>query len=210
MLIKPQQSDARSGKTLARELREIIANQGAQSRVCGETCTMICTDCGSMSCQCMCHCECPEAGKRLSSDPEKFPIEAGIIPLVYEMKREGSCVPCWSCEGHERHDGSLWKIPRVWFYCSSMVHLRLVGSGAHAMFIAKKLKAPWQVVITHSDPGNIDTTFSLEPKFNPDSQVGLGDLRADVLALAKGFSGFLKSEAGLLTRSVSQRQNSRV
>ena len=158
-----------------------------------------------MSCQCMCHCECPDAGKLLSSDPEKFPIEAGIVPLVYEMKREGSCVPCWSCEGHERPDGSLWKIPRVWFYCSSMAQLRLIGSAAHAMFVAKKLKTPWQVVITHSDPGNVDTTFSLEPNLDPDNPVTLTDLRADILSLAKEYADFLKSEAGLLSLSVARQ-----
>lgn len=205
MLIKPRQNDARSGKNLAHALREIIANQGAQGRVCGGTCTMICSDCGSMSCQCMCQCECPDAGKRLSSDPENFPVEDRIVPLVYEMKREGTCVPCWSCEGHEHPDGSLWKIPRVWFYCSSMIHLRLIGSGAHAMFVARKLKTPWQVVITHSDYGNVDTTFSLEPKLDPESKITLTDLREDVLALAKGFSGLLKTEAGLLSRAVSHR-----
>lgn len=205
MLIKPQDKAARSGEDLARELREVVANQGAQGRVCSENCDMICKDCGSMSCQCMCQCECPDAGKRLSSDPEKFPIEAGIVPLVYEMKREGTCIPCWSCEGHERPDGSLWKIPRVWFYCSSMVHLRLLGSGAHAMFVAKKINAPWQVVITHSDPSNVDTTFSLEPYLEPDSEVSLADLRSDVLTLAKGFSNLLKAEASILSRSAARR-----
>lgn len=201
MLIKPNQSGAHSGEDLTRALRKIVSNQGAQGRVCGETCTMVCTDCGSMSCQCMCQCDCPEAGKQLSTDPEKFPIEAGIVPLVYEMKREGTCIPCWSCEGHEHPDGSLWKIPRVWFYCSSMVHLRLIGNGVHALFISQKLKAQWQVIITHSDPGNADTTFSLEPCPDPEAKVTLDDLRADVLTLAKEFSILLKSEARLISCS---------
>jgi len=52
-----------------------------------------------------------------------FPIESGIAPLVFELKRLGVFEPCWSCEGHNDPGGNLWKIPRVWFYCDSVVQV---------------------------------------------------------------------------------------
>lgn len=87
-----------------------------------------------------------------------------------------------------------------------MIHLRLIGSGVHALFVVKKTRAPWQVVITHSDTGNTDTTFSLEPALAPDAAVSLTDLQADVRAIAEAFSEFLKSEARVLSRSHSSQR----
>lgn len=183
------------------EIRRIMTAPGPEGRVCDD-CAIKCDTCGSISCQCMCHSQCPEAPARLSSDPEHFPIEAGIAPLVFEMKRDGECTPCWSCEGHTQLDGSLWKIPRVWFYCPSMVHLRLIGRSVHALSTAGKIHAPWQVVVTHSDPGNIDTTFSLEPALLPATSVSLNDLQADVLVIAAAWPDFLKHGAQSLSRTV--------
>lgn len=206
MRIMSKNRSEQSDSAFASEIKQVLTNPGTEGRVCSDDCKIICSDCGSIACQCMCHCECPQASESLSSDPEHFPIEPGIVPLVYSMTKDGTCTPCWSCEGHERPDGSLWKIPRVWFYCPSMIHLRLIGSGVHALFVVKKTRAPWQVVITHSDTGNTDTTFSLEPALAPDAAVNLTDLQADVRTIAEAFSEFLKFEARALSRSHSSQR----
>lgn len=203
MLIKPNKQPSQDDGEFTSRIKEVLANPGAEGRVCSDDCAIVCSDCGSVACQCMCNSECPHTSKRLSSDPEHFPIEPGIVPLVFEMKKDGTCTPCWSCEGHERPDGSLWKIPRVWFYCPSMVHLRLIGAGVHSLFVVKKTRVPWQVVITHSDTNNTDTTFSLEPMLAHATDVTLAGLRQDVRTIAEAFSDFLKSEARALSRAHS-------
>ncbi len=60
-------------------------------------------------------------------------------------------------------DGALWKIPRVWFYCRSVVHLRVLADALEELHLDRRLSMPWRVVLTFSDGDNADTTVSLEP-----------------------------------------------
>ena len=99
----------------------------------------------------------------LSSDPENHPLESRIAPLVYALKRLEVFDPCWSCEGHNGTDGALWTSPRVWFYCRSVVHRRVLADALKELHLDRRLSAPWRVVLTFSDRDNADTTFSLEP-----------------------------------------------
>lgn len=168
---------------------------GIEGRVCGAHCTIICPQCGSTACQCRCAPECPEAPATLSSDPELHPIETAVVPLVYEMRRLGMFRPCWSCEGHLDPKGALWKLPAVWFYCESLVHVRLLGAGLVRLAAAGTLKAKWQVAVTFSDPDNIETAFSLEPKQPVEAGIGLADFRADLAAIARSLQGLMNREA---------------
>jgi hypothetical protein len=124
-----------------------------------------------------------------------YPIEAAVVPLVYEMRRLGMFQPCWSCEGHLGPKGELWKLPSVWFYCDSLVHVRLLGSGLGGLFTKGTLKTKWQVVVTFSDPDNIETAFSLEPAQPIDAGIGLPELRADLGAIARALQGLMNQEA---------------
>ena len=110
-----------------------------------------------------CSRHCPDIPRMLSSDPENHPLESRIAPLVYELKRLEVFDPCWSCEGHNGTDGALWKIPRVWFYCRSVVHLRVLADALKELHLDRRLSVQWRVVLTFSDGDNADTTFSLEP-----------------------------------------------
>jgi hypothetical protein len=76
-------------------------------------CHMPCACSGSIECACSCAPDCLEAPANLSSDPEKFPIEAGILPLVYAFNCLGACAPVWSCEGHIGPAGKVNRLPRV-------------------------------------------------------------------------------------------------
>ena len=111
-----------------------------------------------------CHRNCPAAPQRLSSEGERSPVEPSVAPLVFELKRLGVFHPCWSCEGHTDQAGALSKIPRVWFYSDSVVHLRALADAIDHLHAARRLSARWHLVLTYSDPANPDTTFSLEPE----------------------------------------------
>lgn len=88
-----------------------------EHRPCAD-CTIPCQCSKSPVCTCACTPSCPEAPARLSSDPVENPIEGRILGLVMALAKTGILTPCWSCEGHTRPDGSLHRLPQVWFYCS--------------------------------------------------------------------------------------------
>lgn len=182
-------------KRFGDQVAEAADARGVEGRVCGAHCTIVCPQCGSTACQCRCAPGCPEAPATLSSDPQAFPIEAAVVALVYEMRRFGMFQPCWSCEGHLDPQGELWKLPAVWFYCASLVHVRLLGAGLARLSANRTLKAKWQVVVTFSDPDNIETAFSLEPKQPVEAGIGLKELRADLAAIARALQGLMNQEA---------------
>ncbi len=177
------------------QVAKAVDARGIDGRVCGVHCAIVCPQCGSTACQCRCAPECPDAPATLSSDPQSHPIEPAADPLVYEMRRLGMFRPCWSCEGHLDPKGSLWKLPAVWFYCESLVHVRLLGAGLSRLSTNRTLKAKWQVVVTFSDPDNIETAFALEPKQPIGEGIGLTELRADLSAIARALPGLMTREA---------------
>jgi len=183
-------------------LTEAACTTGVKGRVCG-ACGVRCPRCGSMGCQCVCVSSCPEAPRALSSDPEGFPIEPAIVPLVFEMKRLGMFTPCWSCEGHALPDGSLSKPPRVWFYCSSLVQVRVFANGLASLKFSGKLHAPWHIVVTFSDPGNPDTAFSVEPALPANAQVKLAELQDDAATIARSLQALMNGEANRLLENIS-------
>ena len=191
-------------RQLSSEINEAALAKGVEGRVCSDDCTVKCPRCGSMACQCVCSVHCPEAPRALSVDPERYPIEPAILPLVFEMKRLGMFRPCWSCEGHPRPDGTLWKVPRVWFNCDSMVHIRLLADGLNQMTNAGRLVAPWQVVVTHSDSDNPETTFSIEPTLPPGAETSLSALQSDVATIARSLHALLNQGARKLQHKAAK------
>ena len=189
---------------LASEIAEAAGAHGIEGRVCSESCTVKCPQCGSTACQFECSPDCPDAARALSAEPDRFPIENGIVPLVYEMKRSGLFTPCWSCEGHLRPDGSLWKLPAVWFYCESMVYVRLLSQGLSKLLAGRRLSAPWQVAITFSDPDNPETTFSLEPSRTADAPLSLPALQRDASAIADALERIMNDEGRALQREAGK------
>ncbi len=131
-----------------------------------------------------CHWSCGAAAQRLSSDPAS-PLEPAIVPLAFELKRLGVFCPCWSCEGHNDAEGRLTKLPRVWFYAQSVVHVRALAETIDRLSATKPFSAPWRVVVTYSDPDNPDTTFSLEPE-PAGGGAALTGLQNDARRIAEG------------------------
>jgi hypothetical protein len=135
----------------------------------------------------------------LSSDPVAYPIEPGIVALVYAMTRLGLFAPCWSCEGHARADGSLLKTPSVWFNCDTAAHLRLLWDGLAKLRNAARLSTAWRIAVTFSDPDNPRTTFALEPALSADDPPTLQQLQRDADEIARALQSIML-EAGLALR----------
>jgi hypothetical protein len=174
-----------SDDRLHAEIVQAVRPPCATGRICGDACAMICAQCGATTCQCACSPDCPDAAIALSSDPQAHPIEPGIVALVYAMTRIGLFAPCWSCEGHARADGSLWKLPTVWFYCDAMAHLRLLADGLARLTHARRLHAVWRVVVTFSDADNPRTTFALEPAVVLEGGATLQQLQGDAAEIGR-------------------------
>jgi hypothetical protein len=136
-----------------------------------------------------CNRHCPSAPQRLSSEGGLSPVEPIVAPVVFELKKLGLFHPCWSCEGHANQAGELWKSPRIWFYSDSVLHVRALDMAIDRLFDARRLSTRWRLVLTHSDPDNPDTTFSLEPELATEPSLGAlqGDLRAIAADLGRYF-----------------------
>ena len=191
-------------RRLKHEIARAADMHPVAGRVCGSHCTLSCFSCGRGDCGCACSPDCVRASSELSADAGKYPIEPAVLPLVFEMKRLEIFTPCWSCEGHPHPDGSLWKLPSVWFYCESLVHVRLLAAGVAEMKLAGRLAARWNVSVTYSDPDNPDTTFALEPVVAPDAPATLMQMRADLGAIARALKSLMSKGALKLQGALSR------
>ncbi|NKB60269.1 MAG: hypothetical protein GKS00_28515 [Alphaproteobacteria bacterium] len=174
MRIKQRKDSEKHAAGVREALDEILQSNADGTPVCAPDCPKAGAHCSRL---------CADIPQMLSSDPEKHPLEGGIAPLVYELKRLEAFIPCWSCEGHNGPDGTLWKLPRVWFYCDSVVQLRVLADAITALHIERKLNVPWRIALTFSDDDNADTTFSLEPVLEQERPT-LASLQHDVDTIA--------------------------
>ena len=119
----------------------------------------------------------------MSSEPERFPIEAGIAPLVYAFHSLRLTPPCWSCEGHYNKSNELDKLPCVWFYANSMVYPDIVSELLSELSADRRLSIHWHIrMVRWGD--SLDITFSIEPRINPTDDPDLDDLRKDTRVIA--------------------------
>ncbi len=176
---------------LREELARILRSNADGAPVCAP-------DCPGASPE-RCSRRCPDIPVIMSSDPVNHPLEDRIAPLAYELKRLEAFHPCWSCEGHNGPDGKLWKIPRVWFYCESVVHLRVLADAVKELHLTETLSVPWRVVLTFSDEDNADTTFSLEPNLDHERPL-LYALQRDIDVIAEHLRALAFTEARKLSR----------
>lgn len=196
---RPDQQNSRSRRT---ELTDAAKLRTVEGRICGVNCTAVCPSCGATNCQCRCSAACPDAPAMMSEDPVKEPIEPAVAPLVFAMKRLELFQPCWSCEGHTGLDGSLWKLPKVWFYTRSLVGVRLLSDGIKELEHSRQLAGRWHIAVTFSDRDNVDTTFSLEPVAPLAEGVRLADLQNDLTIMARSLPGMIGNQANRLMREL--------
>lgn len=119
----------------------------------------------------------------MSSEGDRYPIEQKIVALVFGFNCLRICPPFWSCEGHQCQDGSIQRVPQVWFYTRSLVYPRLIGDWLTRLHFTKCLANPWHICVSYSK-SSLDTGFSIEPDLKRMEQVVLEDLQRDVAVIA--------------------------
>ena len=120
----------------------------------------------------------------MSSDPDRYPIEEKVVPLVYELNCLRVCPPCWSCEGHNDLQGEVSKLPRVWFHSRSIVYPRMIAERLASLKFKKSIKCDWGVTVIPWSGNGLHTTHSIEPCIAPQTSCNLGVLQEDLLTIA--------------------------
>lgn len=139
-----------------------------------------------------CSPQCSEAQTALSSQPDEFPIEHAIVPLVYGLASTRVIQTCWSCEGHMDNQNRLIRLPCVSFYTSSPVYSQLIQLHLINLRMDKLLAYQWQVVLSdYSQTWGI--TYSLIPNLNLETkEIRLGSLQNDLKIMAKDLQQKMK------------------
>jgi|TARA_R110002096_G_scaffold35765_1_gene100510 hypothetical protein len=136
----------------------------------------------------------------LSSEPDKFPIEAGIVPLVYVLADTGVIQTIWSCEGHLQPSGAeLWKTPQVWFCADDAVAAQLLSV---ALFDLRESLhcSDWLLRLVPIERG-LTSVYSIEPRLekHQDGAGMLKLLREDVQTIAERLPSSLQGLAASLS-----------
>lgn len=168
----------------ANEALRVLLRQPTTDKVrpCSN-CDISCACSGSSTCTCGCGWDCKNAPAMLSSEPVGFPIEDGIVPLVFELTGLRVFHPCWSCEGHTRGNGTLFKIPRVWFEPEDLIYVNLIDHHLKMLRAKKMITNTWlMIVVTPIE--DTRTCFSIEPDRHQASEVSLSILQREVKVIA--------------------------
>jgi len=130
-----------------------------------------------------CSPKCDDASRALSIDPERYPLEPKVIPLVYEVMASAGLKSCWSCEGHMDNEGELWKVPQVCFYSDTPIYPQLVLIHLLDLYQAKKLSFLWHIVLSDFSR-SLNITYSIQPNLNQVNDPHLGALQHDMQVIA--------------------------
>lgn len=163
------------------KLRDLIAQPSdTQARPCpdcsirfGEETLLSAENCSSA---------CKYAPRHMSGEPDKFPIEAGSVPLVYALYSLRLITPCWSCEGHLNADGGIGKLPKVWFYSGSRFYPKMIAQVIGQLQAHHKIGYSCGVKVLPFSQSLFSTTYSIEAQA---SDVRLGELQKDIITLGK-------------------------
>lgn len=170
-------------------LRQPFDNELRPCKGCEEVCA--CAK-RSRSCCCQCSAHCPSAGRILSNDGERYPIEPDVLPLVYALSALRIVEPCWSCEGHES-SGSGVRKPQVWFYARSAAYPELLQRHVSHLANAGKLAARWEIVVSEYQPEACITLFVIRPEGSSD--IDLAPLRKDLRTIGRELQAAMRNQA---------------
>lgn len=179
------------------ELRRLLDQPGPTAARPCPACDAPCPCMGSRDCACACTPDCPDAPRRMSSDPERFPVEAGIAPLVFALYATRVCRPCWSCEGHLDAAGRLRRPPAVWFYAETATYARMVFVALEAMRFERRIASRWRVGVTAVEHDNPCTLYTVEPAMTEDAPPSLDALQEDAAAIGAGLLAKLREQSRL-------------
>ena len=176
--------DATSRKRSA--LSHLLAQPKDQDQRPCPDCNIQC-ECPKRSQTCCCGCgpDCLNAPAQLSSEPETFPIETHVLPLVYGLTSLRVVETCWSCEGHETTDGKPIRIPQVWFSSPNATYPELISRHLVNLRAKKNLEYDWDVTINVYSPGGGATTYIIKPDLSTvHGKPDLGQLHRDLHSIA--------------------------
>lgn len=142
-----------------------------------------------------CHAKCPEAPHALSSDPDNYPLEPKVLPLVYELRKTRVIQPCWSCEGHMDQNGNLWKYPQVCFYARSPIYAILLVNYFTLLKHKKLMCNDWHIVLSEFGQKHGAITYTIEPKLYPGTDPHLGSMQADLVTFAENLNQQIRAFA---------------
>ncbi len=175
--------DPLGDQTRLRDLTYLLEQPSYQDvRPC-PGCTMPCPCSASPTCTCLCGPGCPQAPVQMSSDGERYPIEPRIVALVFGFNCLRICPPFWSCEGHQYPDGTIQRVPQVWFYTRSLVYPRLIGDWLVRLRFRQRIANPWHICVSYAE-GSLDTGFSIEPDLKMIPCLSLPAFQQDVAVIA--------------------------
>ncbi len=184
------------------QLERLAVDRGARVRVCRD-CDVTCAcEARSRTCACGCSAACPEAPRRLSSDPERYPVEPHIVALVYALAATEGLQPCWSCEGHAGAGGALLRGPQVWFYARDALLPALLAQ--RIAELSPKLTTRWHVALSPFSADPTAPTYVLEAQV--DAARRLDDAQRDAAVIADGLGDALRKLASRrLASTAAQR-----
>lgn len=192
-LYRPQ-LDPREDESRLRDLEVLLAQPSYREMRPCEGCRMPCSCSSSPECACLCGPGCVHAPVQMSSEGDRYPVEPKVAGLVFGFNCLRVCPPYWSCEGHRTSDGSLQRVPQVWFYTRSLVYPRLIGDWLARLYFKKRITNPWHVCVSYSE-SSLDTGFSIEPDLKQFAQVCLEELQQDVAVLSEALVSDLRELA---------------
>ena len=184
------------------ELEELIKQPGPQEERPCPNCQLPCEFHFPAACAISCDANCVNVPLALSSEPDKHPIEACVVKIVFELSTLRLMQPCWSCEGHLNGQGELWNLPQVSFYSASELYPKLLAGYLNKLKGQKRLHYPWQVTLV--DYGQTwANTYQMEPALNHiEGDIELALMQQDLENIAQGLAEQLKQEARLMLMNV--------
>ena len=138
----------------------------------------------------------------MSSEPDRFPIEPGIAPLVFALLLLRLCHPCWSCEGHTDATGALTRMPQVWFAADSVTYPRLILACLHTLHFKKRIASPWRVGLSLAEGDNPQPLFFIAPDVSLEAAPTLDSLRQDIRVIAGNLADAVLSSARMQLASI--------
>ncbi|MEW6989683.1 hypothetical protein AADZ91_03250 [Colwelliaceae bacterium 6441] len=142
-----------------------------------------------------CSIDCAEAGRKMSSDPNKFPIEEHVVPIVYAIYTLRLLMPCWSCEGHENDNDELIKVPKIWFYSVSPFYAKLIAQSLSTIKYKNKLHFEWSIKVLPFSQSMFTLTYSMEPEISTKETFVLKNLHHDMRVIGENLRENVLHEA---------------
>ena len=150
-----------------------------------------------------CSPKCPEAPRSLSIEPDRYPLEAKVVPFVFALRTMRLMQTCWSCEGHMNPEGEIWKTPQISFYSTSSIYPKLLINHIGRLKSEKKLAYEWRIVLSDYGQKPWAVTYTVEPILESVDPPRLGALQGDLLKIGEDLADHIANEARSLLRQIS-------